>query len=458
VITVTPHIIRSAEITSNDNLALLGGTISQGGQGAGMNPSVEEVLLRAQLEEESDRRLIAMQNAIPTQPQAPTSPLLQASQPNPLTVAQSNPALPQTALRNVGNFPDTSLNGPIGNAPAVKPVPTAEPNKTVINMKGDGSASPALAPETKAIQMTGTPDVAMAPVAPTAIPGSPAAAAAAEWAKQFNKTEAQLAAEEAALIASTEPNAAEADKTGKPKENQPVQPAIPLARVVQVTPPEHVQRAIQEAQLRAAKEREAARANPKPVQPEPEFKSEYFPPPAVVSPAAPRGVAATNAKAKPNDSGIVGESGFNTASIRGNQPLVRVANLNLSAAQKSQSLGKTLAVNLQLDAPMVLTNGTVALTFDASKLKVKAVKDGGMFSKPLDITFTETPGVVTINVNAANLKAAKNSGRLLVVEFETIGEGTSEIAISGAETQMRLSGEPASVNATSTQVLIAREK
>ena len=46
---------------------------------------------------------------------------------------------------------------------------------------------------------------------------------------------------------------------------------------------------------------------------------------------------------------------------------------------------------------------------------------------------------------------------MLVVEFETIGEGTSEIAVSATETQVRLGGEPASVNATSTQVFIGRE-
>lgn len=58
VITVTPHIIRSAEIKPEDYLARLSGT-----QQAGMTQSIEDVVFRALAEEEQERREIAQQAA-----------------------------------------------------------------------------------------------------------------------------------------------------------------------------------------------------------------------------------------------------------------------------------------------------------------------------------------------------------------------------------------------------------
>src|SRR5262249_2727653 len=57
VITVTPHIIRSAVIKPDDYLARLSGT-----QQSGVTQSIEDVIFRAQTEDEQERRAIA-QNA-----------------------------------------------------------------------------------------------------------------------------------------------------------------------------------------------------------------------------------------------------------------------------------------------------------------------------------------------------------------------------------------------------------
>ncbi len=454
VITVTPHIIRSAEITKEDNLAILGGVVPQGGQGAGINPSVEDVLLRAQLEEENDRRLVAMQSAVPTQ-QAPSSPLMGAAPTSPLMAARNNSNVPQTDLRQVGNFPNTSLsangspngalNGPAGSdTPIIKPVS----NNSIV-MKGEPSAvresQPVAVPEIKmVVESSG-------PVAEVAAPYNPNAAAAVEFQNRYRKTEAQLTAEAEAAAkqtASVEGANPEANKNGEGKngEEAPQQPEIPRATIRPATMPDRIQKARQEAELQQAKQRQLEAVKAK--QNVEQFVPQSFPPGQVVTAPVLR-----------KDNGIVGESGFSAApaGVRGTQPMTRVANLALSAAQPRQQLGKTLAVNLQLDAVLPLSQATVALQFDATKLKVKAVKDGGLYAKPLDITFTEAQGVLTINMTSADVKAAKAKGRLLVVEFETLGEGTSEITVSGAETQVRLSGEPASVNATSTQVLITRE-
>jgi general secretion pathway protein D len=438
VITVTPHIIRSAEITQADNLAILGGVQPQGGQGAGINPSVEEVLLRAQLEEEHERRLVAMQTAVPTQ-QAPSSPLMGAAPASPLVAARNNSNVPQTDLRQVGNFPNTALpvNGMVGSdTPVVKPVS----NNTMV-MQGEPSTQRVAPPEIKMVGEASAAPVAEAPQAAY----NPNAAAAAEWAKQMQKMAADAEAAAAKQTASVEGANPEANKNGE--DAQPAQPEIPRATIRPATVPDRIQKARQEAELQLAKQRQLEVAQAK--QAVEQFVPQSFPPGQVVTAPALRG--------SNKDSGIVGDSGAAPIGVRGSQPLARVANLSLSATQPRQQLGKMLAVSLQLDAVLPLSQATVALQFDATKLKVKAVKDGGLYAKPLDITFTEAQGVLTINLNSPELKAAKAKGRLLVVEFETLGEGTSEISVSGSATQVRLSGEPASVNATSTQVLISRE-
>jgi type II secretory pathway component GspD/PulD (secretin) len=60
IITVTPHIIRSAALDQEDHLAHHGGS-----QQSGLTQSVEEVVRRAQLEDERDRRLSAAAQPFP---------------------------------------------------------------------------------------------------------------------------------------------------------------------------------------------------------------------------------------------------------------------------------------------------------------------------------------------------------------------------------------------------------
>jgi general secretion pathway protein D len=69
VITVTPHIIRSVEITAEDHLARLAGT-----QQSGLTQSIEEVIFRAQAADEHERRSIAEHPST-----RPSSPITEAS-------------------------------------------------------------------------------------------------------------------------------------------------------------------------------------------------------------------------------------------------------------------------------------------------------------------------------------------------------------------------------------------
>ncbi len=69
VITVTPHIIRPAEIKPEDHLARYSGT-----QQSGLTQSIEDVIFRAQAEDEQERRLISRQPAPP-----PNATVIEAS-------------------------------------------------------------------------------------------------------------------------------------------------------------------------------------------------------------------------------------------------------------------------------------------------------------------------------------------------------------------------------------------
>jgi len=69
VITVTPHIIRPAEIKPEDHLARFAGT-----QQSGLAQSIEDVVFRAQAEDEQERRLISRQSSTPS-----TAPVVEAS-------------------------------------------------------------------------------------------------------------------------------------------------------------------------------------------------------------------------------------------------------------------------------------------------------------------------------------------------------------------------------------------
>jgi general secretion pathway protein D len=60
VITVTPHIIRPAEIKPEDHYARFAGT-----QQSGVTQSIEDVIYRAEVEEDQERRLISQQPSTP---------------------------------------------------------------------------------------------------------------------------------------------------------------------------------------------------------------------------------------------------------------------------------------------------------------------------------------------------------------------------------------------------------
>ena len=119
VITVTPHIVRSQGINQKDYLAR-----QAGGQQQGPLPSIEEVVYRAQQEEEGERRLIAQQT-----PQ--NDPLINSS-PQVTTAANYN-----NSFRSVESQPSIQ---PVANSQ--RPIYPTVPNPQARNQNGLAEAPP----------------------------------------------------------------------------------------------------------------------------------------------------------------------------------------------------------------------------------------------------------------------------------------------------------------------------
>jgi general secretion pathway protein D len=152
IITVTPHIVRSAGITAKDYLALTGPP-----QQGGMNQNIEDVINRAQVEEEQEQRLIAEQQA-PVAPQsAPTS------QPASFN-SQQRPGVSPPANFNGQQIPGTGLQ------PTIQPA--SNPNGQGANSRGAIGGVPPAFPE-KTNEDGGTPrTISSQPSAPDTVVAS----------------------------------------------------------------------------------------------------------------------------------------------------------------------------------------------------------------------------------------------------------------------------------------------
>ena len=131
VITVTPHIIRAPQIERKDHLA------KESGTGLGNAISVEQVLMRAQDDDDQDRRIIAAGQ--PTPAPAPTQVAAETTLTQPSIVPVNNPQ-PSAPIIN---------NSVSNNRPATIPVPQPqriEPAQQALQQNEDQSLG-AHAPE-----------------------------------------------------------------------------------------------------------------------------------------------------------------------------------------------------------------------------------------------------------------------------------------------------------------------
>lgn len=130
VITITPHIIRAPQLEKKDHLAKESGT-GLGGNGL----SIEQVVSRAQEEDDQDRRIIAAQQGQPQPAEAATQ--VSAPAPQPLTQPTTMPAVVQQARPEptpvVARPNDVPKLQPGANPPASRQEPEPAENNGVLN-------------------------------------------------------------------------------------------------------------------------------------------------------------------------------------------------------------------------------------------------------------------------------------------------------------------------------------
>lgn len=199
--------------------------------------------------------------------------------------------------------------------------------------------------------------------------------------------------------------------------------------------PENVERAIAKlmAEERARKEAEAKNKTKKP-EPQVDVPKEYLSsaPKQKVAQATPK----MNAAARPNSA----------------------VNFSLSPKPIKQQVGKTFTVTVEVSSQEQMSGASVALKFDASKLQVKSVRDGGLFGSQPEFSYDiKQKGTLIVNVKQPHNTPTASNGRLITIEFSAIGEGQSEIAFNNTDTKVRVGSANIAASGSSTQVIIGRD-
>lgn len=440
IITVTPHIVRSQGIDGDDHLAKFAGQAQ-----AGPTPSVEDVVFRAQLVEERERRMIAQQPlqgppsgqggqgapapvsgppapgqpvpasmtgvANPATVQTPNPPISMA---NPRTqagtqvqpVANPAPARPRPriindqVIANSGIVPNSvsasASGGDSGrssqrNLPQPYPAPNLAPDPVVINPLPETRV-----PNQSAPQGSATPAGRPAELDGRELVRAPTGGAPAGDAQAAPGGAGKPAGEAGA--ASGESDQEESTLVERPP--NPVQPAV----LRTVRRPEHVERAIAQARAEAERRRREMKANPQP-EPPPQMPAEFTKPvqPGKVAPA-------------------ITTMGAVSASTAG-------PTLRLDPQSVSSAVGNTLRINIEANSQKSVTLSTLALKFDSARLSVRNVTAGEMLGPNPAFTFKVENGFLIVQFNPSPASVPTGKGRLLSVEFSATAGGQSEVTV-----------------------------
>lgn len=443
IITVTPHIIRSAGIEKDDHLAHFIGSL-----GGGNRIAIEEVVNRAQEEEEQERRIIAAQRGNQEQ--------------QVVTAAPADSALIQTATApNYNPTPRVeTYNGQI---------PTPQPQ-----LASNGLTQP---------QKIGQPVNFQAAPLPTATPAV-ANQQARPQVQQANapgnqQPRAMPAGGNFVSGASGTGSATAAGSEAVPEDMRQYIPEGPAEPVKPATlAPARVPEQIEKMRREAATRRGGADTAKSPAQMREEqqklkdMEQQYLKnggqPPASVKPAAvqPTPAPATRPVTKPDSEQPGAETSQPPAetanSVRvpaANSPGASVVGLSMMPAAIRGQVGKSFILVLSLDGEAQMTGANISLKYDPAKLQVKAVRDGGLLGKRPDITHQVDGGNLLISMQQADREGPiKASGRLLIVEFTALSNGNTTIDINNGETHLLLAGAPgAQISAVAAQVQIGGE-
>ena len=131
---------------------------------------------------------------------------------------------------------------------------------------------------------------------------------------------------------------------------------------------------------------------------------------------------------------------------------------NLSPRPIKEHLGKSFTVTIDVSGEKQMSGADIALKYDASKLQVKSVRDGGLFGQQPDFSYDKKQkGILTVSVKHPYDAPTATSGRLVLVEFSAIGEGQSEIALSSDQTRAKVGAAQIPVAGSAIQVTIGRD-
>lgn len=410
IITVTPHIVRSQGIDNDDHLAKFAGQAQ-----AGPTPSVEDVVFRAQLIEERERRLIAQQPGGPGTGggTAPAGGGTAASTTVP-AAATSNPTVARPPIAPVaapvvqtpaGNTVQPAATSPPPETAAARPRPRVindevvaragiVPNSISPSAAGDSGAAPNQSspqPPTTPLTMDVTQPGQSSIVAPTESPLPSGGEAPGSSASSGRPAGGDL------------PGPLTSGQTGEEAEDvempsNGVKPAVlrPVRR------PEHVERAIAKARAEAEKRRQEEKKSP------------------------PAPTTLTQAEK------LVLQSYLSTATappaipVKANSPVIQ---LSVVPRTMNAQAGTSVKFNVDIDSTVPTSLGVIAIKFSRERLKVVGVAAGEGLKVPSPIAYDVDNDNLIIRFNPKPVSIPRGKGNLLTIEFATNSPGQSEISI-----------------------------
>jgi len=429
VITVTPHIIRSAGITQKDYLAIYAGGNNQ--QGSSLPPSIEDVVYRAQQEEEQERRLIAL-NSPGLQQDSSLTPdsgiqTGQTGQQNAQTAqnAQGGRGANVNQVANIqpGANPQRSASQP----PAARNTPPSRAqidNTTLVPVTNTSSSpsrdpfpqSPAAIPEPAPPTTSDVPPNDPAPGAVTNPGAATTPGAATNPGVTFN--------------APGKPG-----KEGEQADEQVAKPdnGVPMAVVRSMyDDPDRMARLekIKKDYAENAKKQAEQEASLSKGRVQPESSPAAMPEPV------------TGPKTK------VGQAVPTLPSSR--------INFSLSAPDQQQ-MGKSFNVTVEAKGQGQMMGATLAIRFDEKKLQVKSVKSGGLFGPQPVLSSNIEKGLLNVTIQNTQKSAVGANGPVVVIEFAAVAEGSTEIAFNNADTKVNLTTNTSvPAKGASAKVVISR--
>jgi general secretion pathway protein D len=389
VITVTPHIARAPEIEGKDHLAQVTGPQ----QGGALPISIEDVIYRAQAEEEQERQ--------------------------PTTIAGS------------GQSPTTT------NASLMAPAQVSQTTAPVIN-------APAITSGVT-VQTVSNPQNTTRPVN-ASLNGNQAQPVDFEQVRQTRRLPSTDAGPPPAQVEPAVPSETTTPPTNppaNPPEGQPGKPPEPTSEVSEIQRttgapvpqaelrpalrPERVERLIQEEMKKAA-------ANP-----------------ASTAPAAALPPTNDLVQSPAQQSSAVGVQMAAPKSVE-----ARV-NMGLVALPSVVQVGQTVTVTVSVESRNLLNGAQLVLNFDPTKLQFKSAKDGGLFGEGSQMNASVTGGSLTANIKPGKPVAARASGSILVLEFVSLAAGAAQIEFDPNASRMAVaSGANVRLGAATVQVQINR--